>query len=617
MEIRSFRVEGFRSIRDTGWQPLSVDNITVLVGQNESGKSSILDALELGFCITPSINPDDFRLDGELPRISLFCEISEDEIDDVLTVITVDESRVALRKELIKHREKLTLVSRIVVSGTGHARDFSVSDDLLALLTPLFPTSPPVLVEAEQSSNDDQSDDSDESDDDVDSSGSDDAPEQQPQIDFRHEFMEELWRFVPEFILFRETTCSLPNRIDLSKGALAKDAGTRGADNFIKASGLDLAVAISGDHRRRDAALSRASAAVSRDLEVFWSQLLGRGDKITLSCELKHHASTEPGKSGLPYLAFWVKEGDQPLYPSQRSRGTRWFISFFLELSAGAKRNPDRIFLLDEPANFLHPAAQKDVLRLLEKLAVETKIIYSTHSPYMLEHEKLHRILAVERESNGDDAFESVTVVRRGLQLATASQLTLAPILGLIGVDLSHQQVIKKTRNVILEEISAQYYIRAFAKLLGISSDMHLVACGGVDTVKTMADLFIAWGIKFTVLVDDDSHGKKVVREIKSKYQLTDDEAREVLHTIDGCDGVEDVFSQQDFSKFVLEKQEKYDAKNSAHVKKLVSKPMLALAFLQKVQRDEVAISGLETESVERIKNLMAKLLASLDTHKA
>jgi predicted ATP-dependent endonuclease of OLD family len=273
--------------------------------------------------------------------------------------------------------------------------------------------------------------------------------------------------------------------------------------------------------------------------------------------------------------------------------------------------------LLDEPANFLHPAAQKDVLRLLEKLASETKIIYSTHSPYMLEQEKLHRVLAVERESNGDDAFESVTVVRRGLQLAAASQLTLAPILGLIGVDLSHQQVIKKTRNVILEEISAQYYMRAFIKLLGIDAEVYLVACGGVDTVKTMVDLFIAWGIGFTVLVDDDAHGKKVVREIKAKYQLKDDEAREVLHTIDGCEGVEDVFSQEDFVKFVLDKPEKYDGRNSAYVKKLASKPMLALNFLLKVQRGEVAIGDLSEESVNRVRTLIAKLLASLDAHRA
>lgn len=614
MEVRAFRVENFRSIRDTGWQPLSIDNITVLVGQNESGKSSILDALELGFCITPNINPDDFRLDGDLPRVSLSCDLDEDEIDEILEVITVGDSRVSLRKEIVKRKKGLVVTSRIILEEDGtYTRQFSPSDDLMALLAPLFPAEQTVV--AENAPADEGSEAGSEASTEEGASSQD--ANKLEFVNFRDLFVEEFWQHVPEFILFREATCSLPNRIDLVKGALARDAGTRGADNFINASGLDLAAALSGDHRRRDAALSRASALVSRGLEVFWSQLLGRSDKITLSCELKHHASTEIGKAGLPYLAFWVKEGDQPLYPSQRSRGTRWFISFFLELSAGAKRYPYRVVLLDEPANFLHPAAQKDVLRLLEKLAAETKIIYSTHSPYMLEQEKLHRVLAVERESNGEDSFESVTIVRRGLQLATASQLTLAPILGLIGVDLSHQQVIKKTRNVVLEEISAQYYVRAFARLLGIDAEMYLVACGGVDTVRTIVDLFIAWGIKFTVLVDDDPHGKKVIREIKSKYQLKDEEAREILHTIEGCEGVEDVFSRDDFLKFVLEGEQRYEGRNSSYVKRLASKPMLALNFLQKVERGALVLGDLSEESVDRIKVLLAKLLESLDAHKA
>jgi AAA15 family ATPase/GTPase len=597
MEIRSFRIENFRSIRDTGWQPLSTDNITVLVGQNESGKSSILDALELGYCITPNINPDDFRLEGSLPRVSLKCSVDNDLIEDVVHT-QPEEYRDPLIKEFGKLKE-IVVVSRIISENGQYRREFSLSDDLMALFAPLIA---PTEIVASKEEHEESSDDSSSS-------------ENEETINYREEFIEELWRFVPEFILFRESTCSLPNRIDILKGALVKDAGTRGASNFISASGLEMETVLSADHRKRDAVLSKASAAVSRDLERFWSQLLGRTDKITLSCELKHHAASETGKAGLPYLAFWVKEGDQLLYPSQRSRGTRWFISFFLELSAGNKKYPGRVVLLDEPANFLHPSAQKDVIKLLEKLAVETKIIYSTHSPYMLEQGSLHRILAVEREAD-DDTYESVTVVRRGLELASASQLTLAPILTLIGVDLSHQQVIKRTRNVILEEISARYYILAFVKLLGLDTEVNLVACGGVDTVKTLVDLFIAWGIKFTVLVDDDSHGKRVVRDIKAKYQIENDEAAKILQTISDCEGVEDLFSKDDFLKHVLGGQDSYEARNSTHVKKMASKPMLALAFNQKVMRGEIVLKDLSEETTYKMKQMISRLFESLDFHK-
>ena len=46
MQLLSFRIKNFRSIVDTGWHQLAHDNITSLIGQNESGKTSILEALK-------------------------------------------------------------------------------------------------------------------------------------------------------------------------------------------------------------------------------------------------------------------------------------------------------------------------------------------------------------------------------------------------------------------------------------------------------------------------------------------------------------------------------------------------------------------------------------------
>ena len=46
MQLVSFRIQNFRSIVDTGWHALAHDNITSLIGQNESGKTSFLEALK-------------------------------------------------------------------------------------------------------------------------------------------------------------------------------------------------------------------------------------------------------------------------------------------------------------------------------------------------------------------------------------------------------------------------------------------------------------------------------------------------------------------------------------------------------------------------------------------
>ena len=46
MQLVAFRIQNFRSIVDTGWHQLAHDNITSLIGQNESGKTSILEGLK-------------------------------------------------------------------------------------------------------------------------------------------------------------------------------------------------------------------------------------------------------------------------------------------------------------------------------------------------------------------------------------------------------------------------------------------------------------------------------------------------------------------------------------------------------------------------------------------
>jgi predicted ATP-dependent endonuclease of OLD family len=68
MKLTAFRIRNFRSIADTGWQNISLDNITCLIGQNESGKTSVLEGLKVFY--TGIISEDVLRSDLSLPEIS-------------------------------------------------------------------------------------------------------------------------------------------------------------------------------------------------------------------------------------------------------------------------------------------------------------------------------------------------------------------------------------------------------------------------------------------------------------------------------------------------------------------------------------------------------------------
>jgi len=68
MILKSFRIKNYRSILDTGWNNLSPDNVTALIGQNESGKTSVLEALKSFF--DGKITDDILRSDLSIPEIS-------------------------------------------------------------------------------------------------------------------------------------------------------------------------------------------------------------------------------------------------------------------------------------------------------------------------------------------------------------------------------------------------------------------------------------------------------------------------------------------------------------------------------------------------------------------
>ena len=89
----------------------------------------------------------------------------------------------------------------------------------------------------------------------------------------------------------------------------------------------------------------------------------------------------------------------------ERSKGCQWYFCFkiYTEIKSKGKNNNGIIFLLDEPASNLHIYPQEKILQCLLKLSSEeqTSVIYSTHSPFLID-EKSNNYIA----ENNDDSYE-------------------------------------------------------------------------------------------------------------------------------------------------------------------------------------------------------------------
>ena len=107
--------------------------------------------------------------------------------------------------------------------------------------------------------------------------------------------------------------------------------------------------------------------------------------------------SVEQSNESIPQILLHEKGGDAvPL--NLTNTGRRWYFTYYFMKSA---LQPGDLFIIDEPAATLYPLAQKELLNELFELKKSgIKVIYSTHSPYLIppDWQSVH---FVSMESNG------------------------------------------------------------------------------------------------------------------------------------------------------------------------------------------------------------------------
>lgn len=619
MRLHAFRIKNFRSIVDTGFRELSPDGVSLIVGQNESGKSSVLDGINA--FETGEIVEDDIRSNGSLPEVTcifkfdsyaeLLEHISEEQlpkgfkeafeaVNHCLSITrswktgAYDDGGLSLENETLKavwtaaaEDEKKTKesvpkaqVTEIIAKETpAEASAETPSEPVVeAEITP-----PAVPVEVKP-----------------------------PSVLDITKFAEEIFSEFPMITMFEDNSL-LPPTIDLADiiSKNTKANGYEGAKNFlliadIKAEDLQNPASI----RIIEDNIDEKNKKVNAELQKYWHQTVGKKDKIEVIMELKNHTSTVEGKQGHPYLTFWIKDKNGRLSPVQRSKGVKWFVSFYLKLEATAKQGSNRVFLIDEPGANLHAKAQKDILSVFEKQKENLQIVFTTHSPYLLDVDKVYRVLAVERADTEDEKSETQVIAFQNL--GSASIDTLLPLYTNMGVDASHQNVIKRENNVLLEEISAFFYFKAFWKLFGRTEQVSFLPATGCPNLPLLANLMLGWGLSFAVVLDDDPHGRKVLKELKDSKVAEDSK----LIKISGCNGIEDLFSAADFAKTVLGKPAlKITKTNSEYMKdQQISKVITARDFMIAVDSGKLIEADLSQATKDKITDLLSKIAATLTT---
>lgn len=211
-----------------------------------------------------------------------------------------------------------------------------------------------------------------------------------------------------------------------------------------------------------------------------------------------------------------------------RSRGFIWFFSFLAWYSKLRREGRNLILLLDEPGLSLHAKAQADLLRFFEKeLKPHHQLIYTTHSPFMVDPEHFDRVriiqdLSIEVDRNDlPEAKQGTKVITEVLE---ATPDSLFPLQGALGYEI-HQTLFVGPNCLVVEGASDLLYIQAMSALLqgegkpGLRSDWTITPVGGADKVSTFVALIGAHSnLNVAVLIDFQKKGRQSIENLyKSK----------------------------------------------------------------------------------------------------
>ncbi len=199
--------------------------------------------------------------------------------------------------------------------------------------------------------------------------------------------MKKFLRIMPKIIYF-DSIPLIKNRVDYYSLVDGRPGFTT-ERNLLRIGGLQNFEVIFEDSTRGRRASEEASRVITDQIRRVWSQEPSVEIKLNVNGKL-----------------LYIDISDSTTVfdtPESRSLGFRWYLSFYINFLAQTyeARANEFVFLIDEPGIHLHPAGQKDLVKVLEDLSMKNQVIFTTHSPFMINRNYPQRVRLVQKSREG------------------------------------------------------------------------------------------------------------------------------------------------------------------------------------------------------------------------
>ena len=364
---------------------------------------------------------------------------------------------------------------------------------------------------------------------------------------------------LPEFLYFDEYY-SLPGTINLQKflNGQVDDTFTKEQNDITKAlfelSNIDIKkVMDSNNYEDFIAELEATSNNITDKLLEYWTT--NKNLEIKFEIQSKENTSTRNIEKILQIRIRNTKHRvTLPL--KNRSKGFIWFFSFLVWFSK-VQEKKNLIILLDEPGLNLHAEAQADLLKYIDKeLLPRYQVIYTTHSPFMIESDKLDEVRTVY-DSNDSKVGSIISNA-----LEEKDQGTLFPLQAALGYNLA-QNLYISDKNLLVEGVADLMFLTVMSGILkennreGLNEDITIVPVGGLDKVATFISLLRGNELNMVCLLDTfiDQKGKKRLEDLIKDKIIKEKQIKFFDQYIDRLNiaEIEDMFEIEEYLKLFNE----------------------------------------------------------------
>ena len=327
-----------------------------------------------------------------------------------------------------------------------------------------------------------------------------------------------LERFIPRFVYFDEYS-TMPGRISIQDLRERRDGNGRldNADRtflaLLSVPGAELEdFENQTNYEHLKAELESAAIGISDEIFEFWQQ----NRHLRVECDLSAANPDDPpplNSGTILHVRIWNNRHRVSVPFDERSRGFVWFFSFLAYFSQlEDEEEADLVLLLDEPGLNLHAMAQRDFLRFIaERLAPKHQVVYSTHSPFMINLAALDCVRTVQDTDDAGTAIsddvlsndpETVFPLQAALGYQMAQTLFLAP----------HCLMVNGASDLIYLQVLGD--IVASRNRTPLDPRWVVIPVGGADNVPTFISLLGESYVNVAVLMDTTPTNKEHIEHL-------------------------------------------------------------------------------------------------------